>query len=264
MKTHAVLLPGWLALTLSATVHAADDPIATDRPDFVESSDVVGKGRVQIETSLAWEYDREGILTSRQRSTPTLLRIGLNDNWELRFETDGRMVQRLGDDSGTVRQRGWSDVSVGLKWHVADGDEEQGRPGIAWLFHADVDSGSGTFRGQGVRPSVRLVAEWELPGGLSIGVMPGIYQERNDAGSRYIGTLLSGVVGKQLTERLRGFVELSGQQLASTRNGGNTITADVGLAWLLTRDLQVDGAVSRGLNRNSPDWSWTVGISSRF
>jgi len=46
-----------IALVLSmgaATSPAwADDPIATDRPDFVESSQTVGLGRWQIETSVA-------------------------------------------------------------------------------------------------------------------------------------------------------------------------------------------------------------------
>ena len=49
----------------------AADSIATDRPDFVESSDVVGKGRVQIETGLAFESNRTPLEKTRTRSTPT-------------------------------------------------------------------------------------------------------------------------------------------------------------------------------------------------
>lgn len=231
----------WTCLVplLHGPAAAEDDSTATDRPDFVESSDVVGKGRVQIETSLAWERDRQGGKTSRLRGTPTLLRIGLNDALEFRLETDRRLQGRFGDDSTTVYEAGW-------------GDEDKGTPGMAWLFHADVDSGS--YRGQGIRPSVRFVAEWELPGGLSVGVMPGLYQERNEAGGRYVGAVMAGVIGKPLAERLRGFAELSAQKLTSARNGGNVITADISIAYLLTRDLQVDTAVSRGVNRNSPDW----------
>lgn len=49
------------AMAQSSTDYS--DPIATDRPDFVESSAVVGKGRVQIETSGAFERGRhDGVI----------------------------------------------------------------------------------------------------------------------------------------------------------------------------------------------------------
>jgi len=258
-----------LALMLRAgPAHAEDEPVATDRPDFVESSDVVGKGRLQLETSLAWERDRQGGVKTRLASTPTLLRIGLADTWELRLETDGRMRLRTEDSaitSATVaRESGWSDLSVGVKWHQRDGNEEAGTPGLAWLLHLDVDSGSAAFRGQGLRPSLRMVAEWELPGGWSAGVMPGLYRDRDEQGRHFVGAVLAGVIGRSLTERLRGFVEVSGQQLASSRHGGSVVTLDTGLAWQLDRDLQLDFAVFHGVNKNAPDLAWTVGLSARF
>jgi hypothetical protein len=268
VKTTASPRHGLLVLALAAmaagAARADDEPIATDRPDFVESSDVVGKGRLQLETSLAFERDRQGGVKTRLAGTPTLLRIGVAETWELRMETDGRL--RLDTDSGgaTVRERGWSDLSVGVKWHQRDGDEEAGTPGLAWLVHLDVDSGSGTFRGQGLRPSLRMVAEWELPGGWSAGVMPGLYRDRDEQGRHFVGAILAGVVGKSFTEKLRGFLELSGQQLASAGHGGKLITLDTGLAYLLTRDLQLDVAVSRGINKNAPDLAWTVGLSARY
>jgi len=264
VKTQAALLRGLLALFLTGPAWADDEPIATDRPDFVESSDVVGKGRFQIETSLAWERDRAGGVKARLASTPTLLRIGVGNTWELRFETDGRLRLRAEEAGVTTRERGWSDLAAGVKWHQRDGDEEAGTPGLAWLLHVDMDSGSGAFRGQGLRPSLRFVAEWELAGGWSAGLMPGLYRDRDEDGRHFVGAMLAGVVGKSLTDQLRGFVELSGQQLASRRHGGSVVTLDAGLAYLLERNLQLDMAVSHGINKNAPDLSWTVGLSARF
>lgn len=263
------LLPR-LLLTFSLGVigggpaQAADDEIATDRPDFVESSDVVGRGRWQIETSIAYERDRSGGLRTRLRSTPTLLRIGTGDNWELRLETDGALRLHSSEQGLSERQRGWSDLALGLKWHQSDGDEESGRPGLAWLLHVDVDSGSPAFRGQGLRPSLRMVAEWELPGGWSAGVMPGLYQDRDEQGRRYVGGILAAVLGKSLTADLRGFIELAGQQLAPARHGGHLITLDAGLALLLNPSTQLDLALARGLNKNSPDFAWTLGLSLKY
>lgn len=251
-------------MAIAAPALADDDAIATDRPDFVESSDVVGKGRAQLETSVAWERDRAGAVKTRLSSTPTLLRIGTGEDWELRFETDGRLRLRTDEAGVTTRQNGWSDLSVGVKWHQRDGNEEAGTPGLGWLLHVDVDSGSGAFRGQGLRPSLRFVAEWEFAGGWSLGVMPGIYRDRDEDGRHFVGGILAATLGKSLTNKLRGFVEVSGQQLAANRHGGSVVTFDTGLAYLLDRDLQVDVALSRGINKNAPDLAWTVGLSARF
>lgn len=266
MDTRSVLHSGLcaLAVTCSLQARADDEPIATDRPDFVESSDVVGKGRFQLETSVAWERDRQGNVRTRLGSTPTLLRLGVADDWELRLETDGHLRGRISYPEGLVRTRGWSDLSVGVKWHQRDGDEAAGTPGIGWLLHADLDSGSPAFRGQGVRPSLRMVAEWEFAGGWTLGVMPGLYRDRDENGQRFYGGILAAVVGKSFTDTVRGFVELSGQQLAAAKHGGKVVTLDVGAAWLLTRDLQLDAAVARGVNAAAPDWSWTLGLSTRF
>lgn len=256
------------SLLLGGALHAhaeEEEPLATDRPDFVESSDVVGAGRFQIETSVAFERSKVDGTREKLRSTPTLLRIGLGDILEARVETDGALSLRSTDENGlTTRDRGRADVSLGLKWHMQDGDEATGRPGIGWLAHVDTDSGSRAFRGKGWRPSLRMVAEWDLPGGHSVGVMPGVFVERDEAGSRYVGGIAAVVLGKSFTERLRGFVELSGQQLTSGRHGGNVVTGDVGVAYLLTNSVQVDTAASWGMSKAAPDFGWTIGLSVRF
>ena len=94
--------------------------------------------------------------------------------------------------------------------------------------------------------------------------MPGVYANRDGNGRHYAGGILAVTAGKSFTDRMRGFVELSGQELAAARHGGNVVTADAGVAYLLTNSVQVDTAMSWGLTRATPDFSWTVGLSARF
>ncbi|WP_242499970.1 transporter [Methylibium sp. Pch-M] len=240
----------------------ADDGISTDRPDFVESSQVVGKGRFQLETGLARERSDDGSGTRlRLDSTPTLLRLGVSDTLELRIETDGRLRAR---SDGAARERGYADTSLGIKWHMQDGDAASQRPAVAWLLHVDVDTGSAAFRGKGLRPSLRAVGEWELGDALSLGVMGGVAVDRQQGGGRYATGILAATVGRSWTDRFRSFVELAGRQLASSRHGGSVVSFDVGSAYLLSPAVQVDAVVSRGITHTSPDWEFGAGLSIKF
>lgn len=250
-------------LTL-ARAHAQDgDRIATDRPDFVESSDVVGHGRFQIETGLSVERDTAGGQRIRTSSTPTLLRLGIGNDWELRAETDGRLAERVTAGAGpSLKQSGHADLSLGLKWHAQDGDGI--RPSLALLGHLDLATGSAAWRGDGARPSLRMVAEWELSNGLSLGVMPGLVVDRNPNGERFIGGILGVVVGKSLNDRLRGFAELAASQVARGTDGGTVANLNLGAAYLLSPAWQLDIAYNKGLNHNTPDGAWNIGLSAKF
>jgi hypothetical protein len=247
-----------LLAPLSA-VAGDDDGIVTDRPDFVESSNVVGRGRFQIETSVLAERDKTDGVRARTYSMPTLLRYGVGDVLELRLETDGRTVQHA---NGEGTSAGYADTALGVKWHVQD--EAPGRPSVGVLLHADLDSGSRAWRGQGVRPSLRVAAEWELPGDLSLGVMPGIGRERTDDGKRYGYGILGVVLGKELTPTWRAFVEVAAPQIARSANGGTVATFDTGMAWLLSDRCQLDTMLALGLNRRTPDAALTVGLSFKL
>lgn len=259
----AALMAAWLATSPPAR---AEGEISTDRPDVVESSDVVGRGRFQIETSAAIERSRADGQRTRSVSTPTLLRLGVGDTLELRLETDGRLLDRTTDvaSGATTSTHGWSDTSLGVKWHARDGDAQTGTAAIAWLLHADLASGSGPYRGEGIRPSLRLVYEWDLPDERSFGVMPGLMSERRADGSRYVSGIFAATVSQAFTDELRGFVELAAPRIARGRDGGTVWQLDLGGAWLVNADLQLDSAFVFGLNRNAPDVGWTVGLSVRF
>lgn len=261
------LLAAWLvAASMAPPAACADDAIDTDRPDTVESSEVVGKGRFQIETSISSERNHADGVKTRMYTTPTLLRYGVADNWELRLETDGATWAQATDDATLARhtERGFSDVSLGVKWHMQDGDESGGKPSLGWLLHADVPSGTQAFHGNGVRPSLRFVAEWDLPQEWSLGVMPGVIYDKTEAGHRYTAGILAAVLGKSLTDRQRVFVEVAGEQITARGNGGSVVTFDAGVTYRLTPTAQIDFAVNQALNQTTPDFRWTSGLSVKF
>ena len=263
-------LPGstlMLALVLGAcqaSAYAASEGIVTDRPDFVESSNVVGLGSFQVETSLAVDRSRSATLRERVVNTPTLLRYGISDTFELRVETDGRVwaQSRVPATGERGSASGYADASLGLKWHAADAAGSN--PSLGVLLHADTPSGSRTLRGEKVRPSLRVVAEWELPGDMSLGVMPGVGSDTNAAGQRYAHGIFGAVLGKQLTDKLRGFVEIAAPHVARSADGGTEASFDVGGAYLITDTLQVDAMLACGLNSRTPELSLTIGVSFKL
>ncbi|MFL6673775.1 MAG: transporter [Massilia sp.] len=264
VRTASLLAAGVVGLAHTAVQAGEDDEIVTDRPDFVESSQVVGRGRFQVETSVLVERDRNAAARERSLSTPTLLRFGLGESFELRLETDGRTVVHTTELPAGARSTAasYADTSLGIKWHVLD--EHGATPSVGVLLHADLPSGSRGFGGQGVRPSLRVAAEWELPGEMSLGLMPGVGVEHNEAGAHYSYGIFGAVLGKSFNERSRGFVELAAPQVARAGNGGTVATFDIGGAYLLSPSCQVDTMLSRGLNNRTPDWSWTVGLSFKL
>lgn len=274
MRPLVAFSSAWVLACLSCgpfIVHAAEpssiqnDYIVTDRPGVVESSDVVGRGWFQIETSVDYERDRNGGIKTRTLTTPTLFRLGVSENLELRIETDGRIRERT--DAFGVRdiQKGWADTAIGFKWHMQESDEKAGKPGIGWLVQADVDSGSRQFRGEGIRPSVRVVFEWNLPNEMSLGVMPGVIRDKDPVTrERFTAGILAAALGKELSDKTRIFAEIAAVQIARQKYGGTIAILSAGTAHLLTKYVQLDLATKFGMNNNSPDFGATLGLSVKF
>src|SRR3954470_24252895 len=85
------LLPSLLGAALALlppTAHALD-PIDTDGPDFVESSEVVPQGHFQYEVDITAVKNRQSPSESPETSTPALLKWGLTDTFELRIAPEG-------------------------------------------------------------------------------------------------------------------------------------------------------------------------------
>ena len=266
-QTLATARAWMLAASLACAPGArAEEPLSTDRPDFVESSDVMAPGRWQVEAGLQHERTQADGGKVRTLTTPTLLRLGVGPAMEVRLETEGTVRNDSTDTASGAsrRERGFADLSLGLKWRMQEGDEARGTPAIAWLVHADVDSGSRAFRGQGVRPSLRVVAEWELPQEFSVGVMPGLLSDKGDDGRRFTSGQLGVTVSRALSPGWHAFAELAGEDLGARPHRDPVRFFDAGLTWLASESLQLDVSVAHGLTPAAPDFVWGVGLSLRF
>ena len=256
LKLQMVLLAGLCAPVLIASSAQALEPIDTDGPDFVESSEVVPRGRFQYELDINRERNARVVPATTTTTTPALLKYGFADNFEWRIAPNGYQKS----DNGS----GWSDTALGLKWHAQDRDVEKGRAAVSWILHADLPSGTSRLRQTGVRPSLRSVITWELPHDLALGLMPGFKYDSSADGHRYGAMIFGAVLNKRINEQLRVFVEYSGRQIARAADGGVIASWDVGAAWLATHDTQIGIRTGIAANRNTPNNYLLFEFAQRF
>ncbi len=258
-RLHAAILIALATALVPAT--GVSQSIGTDRPDFVESSSTVGRGSVQIEGSVAFD-ETETLGTEVENfTTPFLFRVGVADGWELRLESDWLIRNTVEDVGGgsEITTSGLSDFALGVKWAFF-APETGNAPAMAALVHADLPTGSDDFGGDGMRPSLRVVAEWALAGDWGIGIMPGILYDR--AGDeRFVSGIFGAVVGKGLTDSLRAFVEIAFEQIAKNQYGGNVGYVDFGGTFLLNPRWQLDAAAVVGVTDQAVDHGFTFGFS---
>jgi len=244
------------AVLLSQTsLIAADEGIITERPSFVDSSQTMGLGQLQIETGVQDEKDHGSVNTW---TIPTLLRCGLAEDWEMRFEND--VYQRSNAETSHYVD-GWSNLVVGVKHHI--GGDQDGGVASAWFAEVELPTGDTPFRGRGARPSARWVTEWDLPANYSFAVMPGLKYDSGDNG-RFVSGSFGATLSKNFSEATQAFVELASQQIAKSADGGTQVSFDAGIQYRIGKNVQIDSAIFFGLNGRTPDTTATVGVSTRW
>jgi outer membrane putative beta-barrel porin/alpha-amylase len=239
-----------------ASPSVALGPIDTDGPNFVGSPEVVPTGHFQYELDLTSLSDSRSGSQSAMFSAPLLLKYGVGDVFELRVDSNGYTRE---DGSSGV-----GDTALGLKWHAQDRDASKNMPAICWIVNFETPSGSGQFRGIGVRPTLLSILTWDLPHDLSLGLMPGMVYDTDGSGRRFTSGTLGAVVYKQIDDRLHAFFELSAPRIARATYGGVSASADFGGTYLVNNDLQLGVRVGAALNRNTPNNYFLFEVAQRF
>ncbi len=244
--------------------------MSTDRPDKTESPYTVDAGHFQVELDLvSYSYDRhntafDGTRVETFAYAPVNLKVGLCNRVDLQLVVQSYNEVRTRDlAAGTVtRQRGFGDVIPRLKVNLWGNDG--GRTAFAVMPYAKLPTNQDQLGNNSVEGGVILPLAIELPRGWGMGVMTQLDYNRDGAGDGYHPEFVNTITfSRDIIGKLGGYVEFFSS--VSTERGAPWVgTADLGLTYGLTRNLQLDAGVNIGVTRSADDFNPFIGLSWRF
>jgi hypothetical protein len=234
-------------------------PIATDRPDFTESSATVGRNVWQVESGYTYFYDREQGSQLFGHSYPEILsRYGIWADWlELRLGWNFASEQSDGQ-----RLDGAEDLYLGVK--LALTEQSSILPEMALVPQMTIPIGDDAFSADTVLAGVNWLYGWDVTDWITTAGSTQVNRAFDgDIGERHTELAQSWTIGYSLTERVGAYTEWfaiipSGAILVGTEhyfNGGFTLNLF---------DVQWDVRAGVGLNDEAADYFAGIGLSVRL
>lgn len=234
--------------------------MVTDRPDFTESSEVVGKGIYQLETGMSYEGDGAGDARSRAFATPqALMRIGLSKRMELRLGGDGFLSERDGVGANQVHTTGGSDFEAAVKIRLFGQDKAGFDMAIIPIVSFPI--GSEAFSSGGVDPTVKITWARSLPAGFDLSGNVNV-SSLTEGDARFSQMAYSWSAGHGLVAGWGMYWELYGFS-ALEKDGNYAWTFNTGVSHPIGPNRQVDFTVGHALTSAAPDWFVSAGFSVR-
>lgn len=229
----------------------AQEPISTDRPDFTESTEVVGPGLVQWEGGFTFERERDRV--GMTTGPYPLLRVGLSRTVEVRVASDGLKFSR---SSGA--RSGMADQEVGIKIRLAEPGKY--RPSLAILGRLSLPYGSAEYSSRGYDPGVTLAWGRDLKAGFEVSgnfnldnVTANVRRVLQDGESLSVAHHVNGRWGTYCEVYTISEPEISGSR-DWVLNGG--VTRNYG-------NVQLDAEAGHALTRRGTVWFFGVGFAYR-
>ncbi len=256
-----------LILFASAQLAVAADqpPICADRPSKSTGTCTVPAGSWQIETGLIdWSHDRSGgISTDDTTIGSSLLKYGLSDRADVEIGISPLEIVRVASGASRERHSGFGDILVRVKYRLSsDGAPLQvALDPFVKLPTASHGLGNGKVEGGLLIPiSVGLGKS-----GLTLSLDPELDLLADaDGHGRHLATQQVINLGFQANDRLSISAEIWSAWDWDPSGTGRQVSADGSLAFLLTKDVQLDAGANFGLNRQTPDVEIYTGASIRF
>ncbi len=242
-----------------------DEPLETDRPDFVEASSLVPPGRVQLESGYTFVQDRSGGVSTTGHAVPQFVwRIGLTERFEARIVWDaGYLFEREVDrGAGTITKRsGGGDMDLGLKTALLK--PNGWIPEACLISTLSVPTGADEFSSRKTQPKLNLLYGWDLTEDLSFAGSTGLqYLFQDDDNFTQISQAFT--TGYSITEKLGMYVEWFSFYYDGAVGAKPQHYADSGFTYKFTPNFQVDIRVGVGLNEAADDLFTGVGYAVRW
>ena len=251
----------------SAQSQSADDDqdlINADRPGIADGSTVVGPKTFQIESGIQQEFRRNGDVREHTFFAPTLLRFGINSQFEARIEGNTfTRVSTIVSANPIDRVSGFAPVSLGFKYQFYNSNSDH-QLSLGTIVRVFPTWGSNEFRTQHATGDIRLAADWQFAPKLSLNPNVGIARYEDDEGKLFTAGLFATTLNYLPTKKLNPFVDL-GIQAPEMSDGQTAAILDGGLAYIIGQNLQVDASFgTRVHGETAPRPFLAFGISWRW
>jgi hypothetical protein len=262
-KEHPMRIPCLVLLLFAAGLVRAGDapaPICTDRPTKSTGTCTADAGHLQLETDLA-SYTRargDGVRTDTWVALNPTLKYGLDPTLDV--EVNVALYTDL-HVRGAGSTRGSGDAWLKLKQKLVTGPAlEVALMPVLKVPSASRALGNGAWEGGVLLPVVgQLSQTW------SVNLSPEIDVAANASGhGHHLATAQLVNLGRTLAHDVTLSVEVWGEWDADPAGHHSQASFDLGAAWLLGPDLQLDGGINLGLKRETPAVQAYVGVARRF
>lgn len=250
--------------SISGGPPSRDEPLASDRPDFTESSTTVGRGVAQVELGYTFFSDVEGGVRTHSHSFPEMLwRIGMFADWfELRVAYNAGTGLAIAQPLGTFTASGSEDLYLGAKIGLTP---QQGfLPEMALVPQMTIPTGSSALSAGKFLPGLNWLYGWDITDRLSCGGSTQMNKAVDDSGALYLEVAQSMTVGVGLTDRIGFYAEWFFLTHTAAIQAQTEHYLDGGFTFSVNYDLQLDIRAGIGLSEASDNYFAGTGLVRRF
>ncbi len=273
MKLRAALLffaaPLLQAGEISTTAPAADEKklrdLNPDRPSSTDNPDTIDAGHAELEYDFAnygWAH-QDHVTTRTWNIAPITIRYGVTDKIEFQANY-GSYSHTVAKDEATgvhTDSHGWGDLQLRMKYNFWGNGEGSTSFGIiSSVLLPTSTGGQGNDLAEG---GISLPFYADLGGGWNVSVTFAANAVRDPADDLKFNWLGGAGIGKNLTESTSVYLEYINSDTPGVANTWNGLI-DIGFAWTLTPNLQVDCGCNFGVSPDTERYHPFVGMSVRF
>lgn len=231
----------------------------TDRPDQTESSVLVPKRFLQVETGVFYESLEVGNFNNKTSTlNTTLLRYGLLENLEFRIGFSFTEINReINDIKLNNISSGFSPLTLGVKIGITKGKGLF--PEIAFLSHINFPFlASNDFKTKSTSIDFRFAFAHTLNEKSSLSYNLGMAWDGDITTANYVYTT---AYGYTISNKVGVFIEIYGDLPEDSHFNHFW---DTGLTYLISDNIQLDVSGGTGLSKNVQDLFLSAGISFRL
>lgn len=250
MRLGGVLI-GAAALAMPSVALAADkQPICADRPGKATPTCTVPAGMVQVESGLADWTDDELELGG------AAVKFGVTGRLHLEVDLPAYVDVRRGAS-------GFGDSAVAMKYRLT---KDSAPVQLAIRPFVKIPTARHSLGNGKVEGGIAVLADSTFPGssaGWDVAPEVGLVADADGSGY-HLAPAAAASVGVPLSNRLTVSGELWGAWDFDPAGTVRQYSIDGAVAYLLTRNAQLDAGANFGLNRDTPDIELYTGIALRF